>query len=88
MQVEWDPSRGQGGGEELQSVSPWEIERDPDDVAQIRQDRLAKEALAASLALPPPPPAPPVAVAAPRPSFQAMLQPLIQPPPPPVFQVP
>lgn len=40
IQVEWD-SRGLAG--ECERVSPWEIERDPDDTAQVEEDRRAEE---------------------------------------------
>ena len=43
IKVEWDASRGHAAGE-CEDVSPWEIERDPEDEAVIEGDRLAKEA--------------------------------------------
>ncbi len=56
IKVEWDASRGHAAGE-CEDVSPWEIERDPEDEAVIESDRLAKEAREA-LSAPPPLPQP------------------------------
>ena len=52
IKVEWDASRGHAAGE-CEDVSPWEIERDPEDEAVIESDRLAKEAREATSAPPP-----------------------------------
>ena len=54
ISVVWDASRGHAAGE-CENVSPWEIERDPEDEALIEEDRAAREAREAALA---PPPAP------------------------------
>lgn len=43
IQVEWDASRGHAPGE-CENLSPWEIERDPEDEAQIAADKKAEEA--------------------------------------------
>ena len=58
IKVAWDASRGHTAGQ-CEHVSPWEIERDPDDAALIEEDRAEQEADAAAQA-PLPPPVQPV----------------------------
>ena len=42
IQVEWDASRGHAAGE-CENVSPWEIERDPDDLVHAPEELRAPE---------------------------------------------
>ena len=42
IQVEWDASRGHAAGE-CENVSPWEIERDPEDLHFAQEELRAPE---------------------------------------------
>lgn len=51
IKVEWDASRSHAAGE-CEKVSPWEIERDPEDEALIEEDKAVREAKEAAEAPP------------------------------------